>query len=85
MRYRLDETSAVLTFIYENNNNGIESILFKYNPQTDHLYVGGYLDHQKGGGSGQISGYIPLSDVVPSRLLDLESIMKIELPWDQWY
>ena len=56
MRYRLDETSAVLTFIYENNNNGIESILFKYNPQTDHLYVGGYLDHQKGGGSGQISG-----------------------------
>lgn len=51
MRCRLDETSAILTFIYENNNNGIESILFKYDPLTDQLFVGGYLDHQKGGGS----------------------------------
>ena len=53
---RLDSTTAVLTFINENLANAIQSILFKYDPLTDHLMVGGSVTHQSGGGSGLKGG-----------------------------
>jgi len=53
---RLDSTTAVLTFINENLQNAMESILFKYDPVTDHLMVGGSVTHKNGGGSGLKGG-----------------------------
>lgn len=53
---RLDESTATLTFIYEQNNNGMESILFKYDNVTDKLRVTASIDHTSGGGSSRIGG-----------------------------
>ena len=46
---RLDEHSAVLTFINEDSQNAIESILFKYNDFTDKLTVFSSIFHQNSG------------------------------------
>ena len=53
---RLDESTATLTFIYEQNNNGMQSILFKYDNVTDKLYVASSINHNSGGGSSRIGG-----------------------------
>lgn len=53
---RLDESTATLTFIYEQNNNGMQSILFRYDNVTDKLYIASSINHNAGGGSSQIGG-----------------------------
>ena len=55
---RLDESTATLTFIYEQNNNGMQSILFKYDNVTDKLYVASSINHNSGGGSSRIGGVL---------------------------
>lgn len=56
MMISLDDSTAVLSFINENNSNGMTSVVFKYIKETDHLMVAGMIDHQRGGGSGNIGG-----------------------------
>ena len=67
---RLDEHTAVLTFINEDSQNAIESILFKYNDITDKLTVFSSIFHQNSGAqslSGGSYSFIKCRAFSPTR------------------
>ena len=51
--HSLNEREIVVVFIDTTLNNGLESILLEYNPNTDSMMLGPYLDLQDSNGSGQ--------------------------------